>query len=147
MLGFVDNFEQHFESCFLNTKNPFKRALNKISCLITPKNEVIKIFRGFRVFEYALWQETKTRKRRKSTKGVLNQKTLIVNSYHCQETPEKLPIWYLCAILASRTRETLFKPHYNIDVDNFDQYFEICATNTQNAQKRAVENIVNNLKK
>ena len=42
MLVFVDNFEQHFESCFLNTKNPFKRALNKISCLITPKNEVTK---------------------------------------------------------------------------------------------------------
>ena len=22
------------------------------------------------------------------------------------------------------TRETLFKLHYNIDIDNFDQYFE-----------------------
>ena len=72
MLGFVDNFEQYFESYVLNTQNPFKGALNKVNGLITSKNEVIKIVRGFRVFEYALWQETKTQKRRKSTKGVLN---------------------------------------------------------------------------
>ena len=38
------------------------------------KNELIKIFRGFRVFEYALWQETKTQKRWKSTESFLNQK-------------------------------------------------------------------------
>ena len=25
MLGFVDNFEQHFEGCVLNTQNPLKR--------------------------------------------------------------------------------------------------------------------------
>ena len=30
MLGFVDNFEQYFESCVLNTQNPFKRALKKV---------------------------------------------------------------------------------------------------------------------
>ena len=29
------------------------------------------IFRGFRVFEYALWQKTKTRKRRKSVESLL----------------------------------------------------------------------------
>ena len=29
MLSFVDNFEQHFESCILITQNPLKIALNK----------------------------------------------------------------------------------------------------------------------
>ena len=37
------------------------------------------IFRGFRVFEYALWQKTKTGKRRKSTESFLNQKIHIAN--------------------------------------------------------------------
>ena len=72
MLGFVDNFEQYFESCVLNTQNSFKRAPTKVNDLITSKNEAIKIVRCFRVFEYALWQETKTQKGRKSTKDVLN---------------------------------------------------------------------------
>ena len=57
MLRFVDNFKQHFESCVLNTQNPLKRALNKVNGLNTLKNELIKIFSGFRVFEYALWQK------------------------------------------------------------------------------------------
>ena len=34
MLSFVDNFEQYFESCVLNTQNPFKGALNKVNGLI-----------------------------------------------------------------------------------------------------------------
>ena len=37
------------------------------------------IFRGIRVFEYALWQKMKTKKRRKSTKNFLNQKIHIAN--------------------------------------------------------------------
>ena len=82
MLSFVDNFEQHFESCVLITQNPLKIALNKINGLNTSKIQLIKIFRGFRVFEYALQQNTKTWKRRKSSKSPLNQKTSIVNSYH-----------------------------------------------------------------
>ena len=57
MLRFVDNFKQYFESCVLNTQNPLKRALNKVNGLNTLKNELIKIFSGFRVFEYALWQK------------------------------------------------------------------------------------------
>ena len=72
MLGFVDNFEQHFESCVLNTQNPLKRALNKINDLNTSKNELMKIFHGFRVFEYALWLKNETRKCRKSTESFLN---------------------------------------------------------------------------
>ena len=38
MLGFLDNFEQYFESYVLNTQNSFKGALNKVSGLITSKN-------------------------------------------------------------------------------------------------------------
>ena len=51
MLGFVDNFEQHFENCVQNTQNPLKRALNKEDGLNTSKNLLIKFFRGYRVFE------------------------------------------------------------------------------------------------
>ena len=56
----IDNFKQHFESCVLNTKNAWKSAQNQINSLSTSRNELMKIFRGFRVFEYALWQKTKT---------------------------------------------------------------------------------------
>ena len=45
--------------------------------------ELLEIFRGFRVFEYALWQKTKTRKCRKSTEIFLNKKSPIVNGYYC----------------------------------------------------------------
>ena len=38
MLGFVDNFEQHFENCAQNTQNPLKRVLNKVDGLNTSKN-------------------------------------------------------------------------------------------------------------
>ena len=38
MFGSLDIFEQYFESCVLNTQNPFKGALNKVSGLITSKN-------------------------------------------------------------------------------------------------------------
>ena len=41
MLGFVDNFEQRFESCVLNTQNPF-RALNQVNGLITSKIKLSK---------------------------------------------------------------------------------------------------------
>ena len=46
---------------------------------LTSKSSKYKIFRGFRVFEYALWQKTKTLKCRKSTESFLNQKTPTVN--------------------------------------------------------------------
>ena len=61
VLGFVNNFEQYFESCVLNTQNPFKGALNKVNGLITSKNQVIKIVRGFPVFEYAYGKKRKPR--------------------------------------------------------------------------------------
>ena len=54
MLGYMGNFEQHFQSCVLNTQNPLKSALNKANGLNTSKNELIKIFCGFPVFKFAL---------------------------------------------------------------------------------------------
>ena len=70
----IDNFEQHFDICVLNAQNPQKSAQNQINGLNTSKNELKKIFRGFRIFEYALWQKTKTRKCRKLTESFLNKK-------------------------------------------------------------------------
>ena len=49
------NFEQHFESCVLNAKNDSKSTRNQLNILNTLKNELMEIFGGFRVFEYALW--------------------------------------------------------------------------------------------
>ena len=40
----------------------------------------MKTFRGFRVFEYALWQKAKIRKYRESTKSFRNQKASSVNA-------------------------------------------------------------------
>ena len=70
----LENFEQHLESFVLNAQNAYKSAQNQITSLNTPKNELLKIFRGFRVFDYALWQKTKTRNGRKSTESFLNLK-------------------------------------------------------------------------
>ena len=67
----IDNFEQHFESCVLNTENAYKSAQNQINSVSTSRNELMKTFRGFRVFKYALWHKTKTRKCRKSTENFL----------------------------------------------------------------------------
>ena len=58
----------------MDTQNPLKRAINKVNGIDTSKNQLIKFFRGFRVFEYALWQKKKTRKYQKSTEKFLNQK-------------------------------------------------------------------------
>ena len=70
----IDNFEQHFVNFVLKVQNAQWSAQNQINSLNTLKNELVKIFRGFRVFEYALCQNMKTRKRRKSTESFLNQK-------------------------------------------------------------------------
>ena len=72
----IDNFEQLFVNCVLNIQNAYKSAQNQINSLNALKNELMKIVRGFRDFEYALWQKMKTRKRRKLTKSFLNQKSI-----------------------------------------------------------------------
>ena len=56
----IDDFEQHFDSCILNAQNAKKSAQNQINSLNTSKNVLMKIFRGFRVFQYALWQKANT---------------------------------------------------------------------------------------
>ena len=55
----LDNFEQHIESFIVNTQNACKSAGNHISGFNNSKNELLKLFRGFRVLEYALWQKNK----------------------------------------------------------------------------------------
>ena len=109
MLGFVDNFEQHFEICVLNTQNPLKRGLNKVNGLNTSKSEVIKIFRGFRVFEFALRRKVKTRKCPKSTESFLNKKSPIVNDKNYSKTDKRLPVCYLSNSLALIIRKATFK--------------------------------------
>ena len=47
LLGFVDNFEQHFESCALNTQNIFKRTLNKVNGLIRIKLSKFSVLSAF----------------------------------------------------------------------------------------------------
>ena len=56
----IDDFEKHFDSCILNAQNGKKSAQNQINSLNTSKNVLMKIFRGFRVFEYALRQKANT---------------------------------------------------------------------------------------
>ena len=46
---------------------------------LTSKSSKNNIFRGFRVFQYALWQKAKTRKRRKSTESFLIPKSTQYN--------------------------------------------------------------------
>ena len=72
-----DNFEQQFQSCVLNAENNYKSAQNQINSLNASKNEVKRIFRDFRVFKYALWQKTKTRKCWKSAESFINRKNLL----------------------------------------------------------------------
>ena len=82
MVSFVDIFEQNFENCLLTTQNASKNAWNQINGLYTSKNQFMRIFRGFQVFEYALWQKPKTQKWWKSTESFLNKNTTTVKIYY-----------------------------------------------------------------
>ena len=53
----------------------------------------------------------KTRKCGKLTESFVKQRLPIANIRNCQTTAKKQPIWYVNAILASRTDETTFKLH------------------------------------
>ena len=63
---------------------------------LTSSSSKNKIFRGLRLFEYALWEETKTQKRWKLTESFLNQKEPSVNELllleNCQKLINLLPI-------------------------------------------------------
>ena len=108
------------------------------------------MFRGLRVFEYALWQKnekrktknkkTKTQKCRKSTESFINQKIPIFNSYHYQKTAKKLPIWYLSTIFGFNNQKSyLFQGSMLSFVDNFKQHFESCVLIIQNPFEYALE--------
>ena len=89
VIEFHDIIPDNFENCkwrfnslkkkLVNNEHKMLRKVLQINSFNTSKNELIKIFRGFRVFECALWQKTKTRKCRKSTESFLNQKAPSVN--------------------------------------------------------------------
>ena len=87
-----DNFEQHLESFVVKTQNTSENARNQINRLNTSKNELLKVFHGFRVFEYVLWQKKKFRKSLKSIESFLNKNPLVVNGCHYNETAKTLPI-------------------------------------------------------
>ena len=80
-------------------QNANRSAQNQINSLNTLKNELVKIFRGFRVFEYALWQKTKTRKCRISTESFLNKKNPLVTVTISRKLLEsyqfaiQVPVW------------------------------------------------------
>ena len=69
----------------------------------------MKIFRAFRVFEYALRQKTKTQNAGNQQKAFQIKKTLVVNGYHYWKTAIKLPNCYLSTILALIRRKASFK--------------------------------------
>ena len=83
----------------------------------TSKNELVKVLRGFRDFDYALSQKTKSRKRWKSTDSFLIKKIY-------KKFARKQPIYYLNSNLAL-TRKGTFK--VQASVDNFEQHFECCS--------------------
>ena len=101
----------------------------------------MKTSRGFWVFEFAVWQKTKTWNSQKPTESFLDKKTSIVNGYYYQKTAKKLPIWYLSTILASKTTKTTFKFDCQAYVDNYEQYLESCALDAENSQKSAINDI------
>ena len=47
----IDNFEQHFVNFVLKVQNALRSVQNQINSLNTFKNELVKIFCGYRVFE------------------------------------------------------------------------------------------------
>ena len=75
----IDNFEQHFESCVLITQDAQMSAQNQINSLSTSRNEPMKIFRGFWIFEYALWQ-----KNPKPGNAGSQQKAFQIENTNCQ---------------------------------------------------------------
>ena len=82
VLGFMGNFEQHYESCVLNTQNPLKRALNKVNGLNTSKNELMKIFSDFCVFEYCSMAKNENLERLKTHTKLSKLKTPTANGCH-----------------------------------------------------------------
>ena len=89
MLGFVDNFEQHFESCVLKIQNPLKRALNKVNGLNTLKNQLMRIFRGFRLFKKCSMAKNENPEMTEIHRKLSKLKKHTDNGCHYQKTAEK----------------------------------------------------------
>ena len=108
------------------------------------KSSKNKVFCGFRVFEYVLWQQTKSQKCWKSTESFLNQKKQpVLTFYHYQKTGKKQSLCNLSTILALITKKLLQVSMVSL-LDNFEQHFESCVQIMQNAQKSA-SNQINSL--
>ena len=105
----IDNFEQHIVYCVLNLQNAQMSAQNQINSLNTSKNEPMKIFRDFRVFEYALWQKTKTLEMPQVNRKLSKLKAPIANDCNYQKTAEKPSISYLSTIWALTIRKATLK--------------------------------------
>ena len=73
-----DNFEQKFDSCALSAQNAPKSAQNQINGLSTSRNELLKIFCGFRVLEYVLWEKYENPEMPK-----INRKLSKLENTHC----------------------------------------------------------------
>ena len=71
----LDNFEQHLESFVLNTQNAQESARNQIIRINTSKNEFLKIFCSFQVYEYALWLKNKNPKMREINRKLSKSKS------------------------------------------------------------------------
>ena len=67
------------------------------------------IFRGFPVFEYALFQNTKTRKRLKSTQIFVKKKLPVANIWNYKATAKNLTTLYVSTILGSKSGKIIFK--------------------------------------
>ena len=73
MPGFLDNFEQYFESYVLNTQNLLKGALNKVNEWSYPFEKLsYQNCQWFPCFRICSMARNETQKRRKSTKDILN---------------------------------------------------------------------------
>ena len=74
----IDNFEQQFESSALNAQNVQKSAPYQLNSFNISKNELVKFFRGFRVFEYTLWQKNEN-----PEMPEINKKLSKLENTHC----------------------------------------------------------------
>ena len=75
----IDNFEQYFETSLLITQNDLQSFVNNMKNVLPIEKQQTKTFRLFRVFEYGLWQKTKTWKHRKSTESFIKQRPPVAN--------------------------------------------------------------------
>ena len=104
----------------------------------------MKFFRVFRLFEYSLWQKTKTWKCRKSIASFLNQKTPSSDALPLLGTAKKISIYCLNTILTIITEKVTFKLQQKVLLNDFEQHFQSCILNARDTYESA-ENQINSL--